>query len=345
MIVAEALVVRSVARLVHVQQRDDQPRAVVRATDPARRLDVLGVHLRLPEHQHQSQAGDVEADRNHVRRQRAVDAVVSIVEGAFQPPARLGHLVGRHARGQLQHLREGGAVAEQPLRLTDPPPRPIARNGRADLLLQDATGPAQLAQAVEVGERRHVGIGRVPRIPVAAALVPGERRRAHQRQLQAAHQHLGVAALRGDADVEPRGRLRRRHGTGEKGVAPIRSGRREHLGQRPGEQRLDLVLRPPGGGGRGDDLRLDRPAVDLAHGQCLDGRLVEASHRAERAGDQMQLVLDYEVRRRERRLQALTGPGFGGTVEALLTEAVSPAEQRTGLPYPWERRELIHRRD
>ena len=104
-------------------------------------LDVLGVQLRLPEHQHQPQARDVETDRDHVRRKRAVDAVVSIVEAAFEPPARLGHLVGRHARGQLQHLRERGAVAEQPPRLTDPPPRAVARDGRADLLFQDATGP------------------------------------------------------------------------------------------------------------------------------------------------------------------------------------------------------------
>ena len=116
------------------------------------------MHLRLPEHQHQPQARDVETDRDHVRRKRAVEAVVSIVEAAFEPPARLGHLVGRHARGQPQHLRERGAVAEQPPRLTDPPPRAVARDGRADLLFQDATGPAQLAQAVEVRERRHVRI-------------------------------------------------------------------------------------------------------------------------------------------------------------------------------------------
>ena len=100
-IVAEPVVVRSVPRLVHVQQRDDQSRTVVRPSDAARRLDVLGVHLRLAEHQHQSQARDVETDRDHVRRQRAVDAVVSIVEQAFEPPPRRRHLVGRHASARL----------------------------------------------------------------------------------------------------------------------------------------------------------------------------------------------------------------------------------------------------
>ena len=181
----------------------------------------------------------------------------------------------------------------------DPPPRPVAGDGGADLLLQDAPRPAQLAQAVEVGERRHVGIGRVPRIPVAAGRVPGVRRRPHQGQQHAAHQHLRVPALRGDADVEPRRRLRRGHGAGEERVAPVRPGRREHVRRRPGEERLHLILRPARRGGRGDDLRLDRPPVRLAHRQRLDRRLVEAGHRAERAGDQMQLVLDDEVRRWE----------------------------------------------
>ena len=59
-VVAERLVVRSVARLVDLEQRDDQPGTVVRASDAARGEDVLGVHLRLPERQHQSQARDVE---------------------------------------------------------------------------------------------------------------------------------------------------------------------------------------------------------------------------------------------------------------------------------------------
>ena len=78
------------------------------------------------------------------------------------------------------------------------------------------------------------------------------------------------------------------------------------------------------GGGRGDDLRLARPPVDLAYRQGIDRHLVDAGHRAERAGDQMQLVLDDEVGRRERRLETLSRSRLGGTVESSLFETGRP---------------------
>ena len=271
----------------------------------------------------------------------AVDAVVPVVEPAFEPTPRLGHLVGRDARGQLEHLGEVGAVAEQAARLADPAPRPVARDGGADLLLEDPPRPAQLAQAVEVGQRRHVGIGGVPRVSAAPRLVPRVRSRPHQRQQHPAHQDLGVPALRGDADVLPCRRLRRRQGPGEERVAAIRPRRGEHLGHRPREQRLNLVLRPAHRRGRGDDLRLDDPSVHLAHRKRLDRRLVEAGHGAERSRDQVQLVLDDEVGRRERRSQPPPLPGFGGAVEPARIGAVGPAEEGAGLPHPRQRGELV----
>ena len=59
----------------------------------------------------------------------------------------------------------------------------------------------------------------------------------------------------------------------------------------------------------------------------------------------MQLVLDDEVRRRERRLQSLPRPRLGGAVEPLRIETVCPAEQRAGLSHPRQRGELVHRGD
>ena len=119
MVVPEALVVGAVPRLVDVEQRHDEPRPLVVATDAARGLDVLGVRLRLAEHDHQPEPRDVEADRDHVGRDRAVHALLDVVEAQRQPPPRLGHLVGGHARGQLHDLRERLAVLEEPALLAD----------------------------------------------------------------------------------------------------------------------------------------------------------------------------------------------------------------------------------
>ena len=53
-------------------------------------------------------------------------------------------------------------------------------------------------------------------------------------------------------------------------------------------------------GGRRDDLRLDHTFAELPAAQFVDGRLVQANHGAERPTDQMELVLDDEIRRSDR---------------------------------------------
>ena len=213
-------------------------------------------------------------DRDHVRRQRAADAVVSIVERAFAPPPRRRDLVCRHARSQLQHLREGDAVAEQPPRLVDPPPRTVARDGGADLLLHDSPCLAQLTQAVEVGEPRHVGVRpgsadsgrRRPRAKRPSPISASSTRRIS----------TSGFALRGIVDVEALSTLRRAGVSdgntmrAKKRVAPIRRRRRERLRGRPREQRLDRVVRPARRGGRGDDLRLDRSPSTSQPGELAE---------------------------------------------------------------------------
>jgi hypothetical protein len=62
----EALVVGAVAGAVDVEEGDDEARALLVAADAAGRLDVLGGGLGLAEHDHEAEAGDVEADRDHV---------------------------------------------------------------------------------------------------------------------------------------------------------------------------------------------------------------------------------------------------------------------------------------
>ena len=94
----EPLEMRSVARPVDVEQRDDQAGPVGVASDAAGRLDVLGAGLGLAEYDHQAEAGDVEADRDHVGGDRHVDPVL-LVEPQCQLAFGLGHQVGGHAGG------------------------------------------------------------------------------------------------------------------------------------------------------------------------------------------------------------------------------------------------------
>ena len=68
------------------------------------------------------------------------------------------------------------------------------------------------------------------------------------------------------------------------------------------------VLCPARRGGRGDDLRPDRPPVRLARRQRLDRRLVELAIVPSGPGDEAQLVLDDEVRRREQLLERPARP-------------------------------------
>src|SRR5690606_27920138 len=64
----EALVVAAIARAVDIEERDDQPRTLVVTTHAAGSLDVLRCGLGLSQHRHETETGDVETDRDHVRR-------------------------------------------------------------------------------------------------------------------------------------------------------------------------------------------------------------------------------------------------------------------------------------
>ena len=106
--VGEPLVVRAVARLVQVEQRRPRGRACS-ASRPTRLVAWMysAARLRLALHDHQAEPADVEADRDHVGRERDVDRRRFAAERAW--PSRclgLGHLVGADARGQLQRLAQ-----------------------------------------------------------------------------------------------------------------------------------------------------------------------------------------------------------------------------------------------
>ena len=280
-IVTETLVVGAVTRLMDVQQGDDKARPAFVASDPAGRLDVLGVRLGLAEHDHQPEPGDIQTDRDHVGRDRAVHAL-PLVEGALQAAARLRDLVRRDARGQLHHLRECLAVLEEAAPLTDAPTLPVPPGGILNFLFEDPAGAAELAQAVEVAEHGHVRVGGVHLVSVPARVAVGLLGRAHQRKPHPAHHRLRVPARAGNTEIQTPGRRLRRLRLGEEGVPPAWAGRREHLGVRPPEQRLDLILRPAYRRGGRDDLRPHRVPVDLSYAQGFDRGFVEADHRPKR---------------------------------------------------------------
>ena len=75
-----------------------------------------------------------------------------------------------------------------------------------------------------------------------------------------AHHDLRVAPLGSDPEVEPGGNLGGRHGPAKKESRRSGPGGGKHLRDRPREERLDLVLRPAHGRGRGDDLGPHRRA-------------------------------------------------------------------------------------
>jgi hypothetical protein len=91
----------------------------------------------------------------------------------------------------------------------------------------------------------------------------------------------------------------------------VGAGRREHVDGGAAEEGADLALGAADGGGRGDDLRADADVAVAALAERVEGGLVEADHRAERAGDQVELVLDDEVGR-EQNGAAAARPGSAG---------------------------------
>ena len=85
---------------------------------------------------------------------------------------------------------------------------------------------------------------------------------------------------------------------------------------------------------------------DVPAAQFVQGRLVEAHDRAQRPGDQVQLVLDDQVRRQQPAAgQRLALGRLAWAVEAVLVVAVHAAEERAHLAGPGHGGELVHRGD
>ena len=82
-------------------------------------------------------------------------------------------------------------------------------------VFDDAAAAAQFAQAVEVAQERHVRVGGVLLVGLAAFALVGGLAGAEQRQPGAEQDDFQAATLGGDADVKAGGGSRRRLGQGE----------------------------------------------------------------------------------------------------------------------------------
>ncbi len=108
----EALVMRTIPRLVNVEDRHHQARPVGISTNTTRGLDVLGAGLGLPEHHHQSQPRDVQTHRDHVGRDPNIHMLV-MAEGIRQPLLRLRNASRIDATSQLDRFIANLPAIEQ----------------------------------------------------------------------------------------------------------------------------------------------------------------------------------------------------------------------------------------
>src|SRR5436190_17271198 len=83
-------------------------------------------------------------------------------------------------------------------------------------------------------------------------------------------------------------------------------------------ERPNLLWRATDRSGRSDDFCVYRPSVILPATQCINRAFVHPDHRPERTGNQVELVLNDEIRWRS---------------------CGADAEKRPSLRVPWEQRE------
>ncbi len=188
-----------------------------------------------------------------------------------------------------------------------------------DVVGRRGDGAAEFAQAVVVGDEGPVGV------PVLLGQLV---RALEQRGRGGDGGAAGGVSLSHDAEVAATGAGG--VGFGEVGVTGVESGRREELDAAT-VQGADLLAGAADGGRGGDHLG----AGAVGRGaQPEDGRLVQADGGAERAGEQMQLVLDDEGRRQVPYRCPARGPEqpSGARFPGQPGELVDGAEDEGGRP-------------
>src|SRR5262249_34092708 len=131
---------------------------------------------------------------------------------------------------------------------------------------------------------------------------------------------------------------------GEKRIAAIRAGRREYLYVAAPEKSLNLVLSAPDGRRRSDDLRTNNLIANGSRAQLIQRRFVKAHHRSNRPGDQMEFILNNQIRCRQfTGRQRGTTAGMAWAVESFPVVTINAPEKRADFSGPGHRGELVHR--
>ena len=246
----------------------------------------------------------------------------------------------RVARGQLLDFAQRPIGEGRACRLAAHAVSAIVRQMRAHFVIDDPSRAAEFAQRIEVAERRQIGIGGIvlaadwrarPHRPATSAAPAG--RRASVR-----------APARRRRDRVAMGfpyRPRRRRNSSR-----LDAGRREDRRLLPTEEVADLRLRPAHRRGRRHDLRSAPFPVDHARGQQVEGRLIETCDRAERARDEMQLVLDDQVDRAQFGLQPRAAARLRrarlGRIQRLFAAVYASAAQAIDYGVlPWGKRSML----
>ena len=115
----------------------------------------------------------------------------------------------------------------------------------------------------------------------------------------------------------------------------------------PAEERLNLLARAPHGRRRAHDLGWPRSAVDGQLAEVVHGGLVQANHGSEWTADEVELVLDDELRGQQPFRHRLRPQGrvIHDAVGALLVDVGRPAKEHPRVTTPGHHRELVDGRD
>ena len=216
------------------------------------------------------------------------------------------------------------------------------------VVLGQALHAAQLAQRVEVADHGHVRICRLAEA-IEQRLGGGQECRVDPNQHRRSRTAGGA-----DPEVAPSRLVLDRSLDREVVVLHVQPMRWEYR-HAAHEDVVHLLAGFADRSRRRDDLRLDRMFAELPAAQLVDGGLIQPDHGAKRPADQVELVLDDQVRWTDRAdvldlggTESLSGLVVAIAIRALPEQAMSlafladPAEQRAHLASPRHHGELVH---
>jgi hypothetical protein len=209
---------------MHIQYGNDHSGFVRLPANPAGRLNVLAGRLGLTLNEHKSKPLNIEADRDHVGRQRHIDRLAAgLADSEVKPALCIRHFVCTHPAGEFHGLPHGSIGEWLIYRIKASAFSTITAKPCAHLVLDNTSRATEFTQGIEVADRRHKRVSR-SRIAGVFAL-----RRGQHRSKGAQEDEFRPLALSGEANIEARWTFACRLGQSEKWVAAVRTWRRKNL--------------------------------------------------------------------------------------------------------------------